>query len=106
MIQHTRDERRKLGDRLSILFQVHADLKKSHDLLDTARTAGPLDAVKMIAEALQLYMRTQMGQAETNMGEMKETITKLDEALKEADSMIARPTHMHVPPVPGQGGRR
>jgi hypothetical protein len=96
LIQQTRDERARVGARASILFQVYQDLQKCHKLLEEAGAEPSVLTLKHIAEALGLFIKTQLGQAEVNLRELKETLEKIDAALTLADSRIARPTHTHV----------
>jgi|ERR1700679_695311 len=103
IIAQARNELAKTQARLNVCKQVHNDLVAAKTLFEKAGTVGPLDAVKMIAEGLSLFIKTQAGQLEMNIREMEGQAASLTESLKAADSKILRPTHM---PPANSGGRQ
>jgi hypothetical protein len=98
LIAQARLERDKTKVRLSICKQIHNDLKASMGLLARAKDSPPIDAMNLIAEALEMFMQTQAGQLELNIREMEAQAASLDKSLEQVDSKvhIAR----NLPPEP------
>ena len=98
IVAQARIEREKIKYRLNICRQIHNELKTSMELLMKAETSPPLDGMKLIAQALGLFMKTQAGQLELNIREMEAQARTYDKGLEEADNkiLIAR----NLPPEP------
>lgn len=90
-MEQIRDQRAKIAARLQVCDTVTAKLDRSKTLLAKAATAGPLDAAKLIADALILFMDTQQIQLEQNRAENQEMLDQCDSVLKAMASPIVRP---------------
>lgn len=89
--EYLENERNRTVTRIQTCMVVGRQLQQSIELLTTAQQASPLDAIKMIAQALALFMQTQKDQLDMNEKENQEMLVKLDRALAEMRSPIRRP---------------
>lgn len=107
MIENTRRERERLSTRANILFQIYQDLGRARVLCEeSAATIERGAALNKLALAMEIFIKTQVGQAESNLREMKELLETYDEALRKAGSSIIE-AHGVIPRnSPSTGGRR
>lgn len=104
-IEQMKFERQRLADRQVVAAQVVALLESAKLNLQSASTAGPLDAARFISKALSDYMKSQQVQVEMNMAMDAATIAKLDMFLKQLASPIVQAGPMPAGPIPNQGRR-
>ena len=72
---------------------------------ESAATIERGAALNKLALAMEIFIKTQVGQAESNLRDMKEMVATYDEALKKAGSSIIE-AHGVIPRNSPNTGRR